>query len=171
MNWRFDNRTLGDGNCFYRAVEQQLCRPELAKWLNPAHCQLSHIQLRKEICDFMMSSLPPDNQPNNWLSSRMGQFLKEIEEIDMSTDRRYWRFTRIRDFLSDQKRDRVWANQIMIQGAACYLGIGIRIASRSNRIEDPVTYIKTGLDMDEETTETLCLGMNEHVHFQSFIPI
>ncbi len=169
MNWRFDTRTIGDGNCFYGALEQQLRRPELAQLLDPAHCQLSHIQLREKICEFMMSSLPPDDQPDNWPSTGMGQFLKASEVLDLKTDPMYANYT-MKKFLTEQKYNKTWANQIMIQGAACYLGLEIWVASNTNRSSDPVSYFKTGPGMDEETTQTLCLGMYELIHFQSFIP-
>ncbi len=168
--WEFDSETIGDGNCLYRAIEQQLRRPKLNQFLNSEHRQLDHVQLRKQICDFMMRSLPPENQPQNSPSIVMGQYFKRCEEIDISSDRSYWGFGTIREFLSDQKRDKVWANQIMIQGAACFLGIGIGVASTNNTSKDPVTYFRPGIIMDEETAETLCLGNYRNIHFQSFIP-
>ena len=45
-NLTFDEPTLGDGNCVYRSIVQQLRRPEVREYVHPGFLMLNHHSLR-----------------------------------------------------------------------------------------------------------------------------
>ena len=103
-----DTVTEGDGHCFFRAVLQQCRRPEIARVLQP-RTFVSHDDLRKKVCNFMVRSRLPVVQD---FKMRWVEFQLEEQWDD------YWK---------KMAKDKEWADAPAVQGTAWFLEKDIHV--------------------------------------------
>ena len=102
---KMDSRTVGDGNCFPRAVAQQCQRAAMA--INTVR---DHKDLRKELCKFMVET-----------ELQVVQDMKRVWEVSggvMEPWDAYWQRMSV---------DKEWVESMFIQGMAWFLERDIHI--------------------------------------------
>ena len=116
LDWRLDEITQGDGNCFPRAVVQQCQRPEIQENLNNDHKELTrdHRSLRHAVCQYML-------HPRH---ACVDAYRKSYMENVYPSSRLSWE-----DYWVGMSQDKVWVDDRFIQGTAWFLGQDIWLAT------------------------------------------
>ena len=98
LDLRMDARTIGDGNCFPRAIKQQCDRPDVGIGIQ------SHGQLRRMVCDFMTNS-----------RDQIVQDMKERWEMDEMGEGESWN-----DHWQRMAKNKVWVEGPSSRGLHCF---------------------------------------------------
>jgi sulfur relay (sulfurtransferase) DsrC/TusE family protein len=140
--------TEGDGNCFYRAVADQLLQLKIAD-----SSSLTHSALRKRVVRFVRKEFNKSER-----SSTMKNLIS-CRESDNS----------FKQMIEEQMRDGIFANETFIIHMAVHLGIAIKVL----KIENEGEHIREELfpsilnnPRDEDKTRYLCIA-HYNEHFQS----
>ena len=153
-----DQLTQGDGNCFYRAVTQQLQRPEISRIVHPQLLSLTHGQMRHHVVSFIRDY------------EMTSTYIQNFKEIHESTQGNVpWN-----KLLSQQEILATYATELFISATAFLVGIDIHITSNTNTIANPVTIITHNLDgiiNNNNTDPVMLIGSISQVHFQSLLPV
>ena len=96
-NLTFDEPTLGDGNCFYRSIAQQMRRPEICHYLHPRFLVLNHHSLRLAVVQFAQDNA---HLPCVMLYRQLYDSAIYLEHNNMSWEQ----------FLQHQAQNSVYAN-------------------------------------------------------------
>ncbi|XP_057310732.1 uncharacterized protein LOC130648690 [Hydractinia symbiolongicarpus] len=121
-NITYRELTIGDGNCFYRAVVQQLNRPEIRQIVSPELHFQNHLQLRAAVVKFVRKN------------SNLSIFQNNRDFLSISPEE--WE----RD-LQIQSRSTVDVVEIFIRAASIMLGVNILITSDTSTAIHPYTLI------------------------------
>ena len=137
--------TMGDGNCFYRAVIESLSlttRPYLG----------NHVSLRNEVVSFV-------NQNKN--AEFVISWLETFAEIDPST---------LNDNIADQFRNGVYTDELFIRATAIYLNIVILCTKSNSTLAYPYEIFQA-VDVSFEDRfafpGTYIIIGHRNLHFQS----
>ena len=147
--FKMDKRTLGDGNCFPRAVKQQCDRPAVE-----VSSIQSHTDLRRKVTHYMLHS-----------QDRM--------VVDM---KRRWEELEVRwsweDYWHRMARDTEWVEEPFIWATAWFLNRDIWIVWNTATPENPLTFFSG----HREGNGTAChgvpliIGHHTDTHYQSLLP-
>ena len=134
--------TRGDGNCFYHAVlEQVRNRPEVSRLIPlevlESGALTDHLSLRQAVVCYVRRAVDPV-----FLGKTRGEF---------------------DEWLHHQALPAVFAEDIVVQSAATYLGVDIWLISDQNTPEAPYTKMDGG----HVAGVHIILGYKPQVHFQS----
>ena len=159
LNWRLDEITQGDGNCFPRAVVQQCQRTEVQESLESSRKSHTkdHRSLRQAVCQFMLHPCHPCVEA----------YKKSYMEKVYPSSRISWE-----DYWIGMSQDKVWVDDRFIQGAAWYLGQDIWIVTTGSTPEMP--YFAYSGNIDDSSVPCsgvpLLVGYQLNLHYQSLLP-
>ena len=149
---KMDTRTVGDGNCFPRAVTQQCQRAAMA--INTVR---DHKDLRKKLCKFMVET-----------ELQVVQVMKRLWEVSGGVEEpweAYWQ---------RMSGDKVWVESMFIQGMAWYLERDIHLimdcATPANPWMEPISGNRDGSG-SACPGGFLILGYHRGLHYQSLLPL
>ena len=163
--------TPGDGNCFYRAVIEQLKdRNDLGDVSLLLSQYPNHQVLRFEVVDFVRFLSVYQNIPyvNNY------KFLYEQNILQIpGTSHLNWE-----GFLDQQSHNSIYATELFIKATAVLLDIDIFVTSENCNENQPFNRISRFWNNDDpnihqeyQSNKYLLLGNLNSDHFQSLIPV
>ena len=161
---KLDTPTQGDGNCWVRAVEQQLERPELEEQLNERTRQLlsvrkpkRYLALKKSIAEFATTSQHPTIKRAKERFENDGQ-----GAVDGVTWENHWR---------QLARDREWSDEVMVQATAWFTGHDIQIVMTTGTPDEPFRIFRGNLEDPEKDCPgyPLWIGYQNDIHYQSLL--
>ena len=137
LHLKFDDFTVGDGNCFPRAVVQQCRRLEINTNLteNRKTKTKHYMNVRAAVCKFMTSSQHPSIQ----------QFKQSYIENEWPTNGIAWN-----DYWIAMSQDKVWVDYKFIQGTAWYLNQDIMVVTTRSTPVNP------------QTLSNIDIGLSQH---------
>ena len=124
LHIKLDEITLGDGNCFPRAVVQQCNREEIHKNLDN-HKKIAaknFMSLRNAVCKFMMETD----------QTCVKAFRQSYMTNEYPLNRINWK-----DYWFGMCQDKVWVDYKFIQGTAWYLNHDIMLVTTGSTPEIP----------------------------------
>ena len=145
LNVTYDCPTIGDGNCWYRSVIQQMKRPEIRALLRPDLIFSDHGKLRLAVVDFIRQNQKSVIPIINFRTL----YETEGNDLRIENNNRTWH-----EFLNHQERDTVFATELFIQATAVFLGIDICVTSETCTPNLP--YIMLGRCWEHIVLPTLC---------------
>ena len=149
-----DNETIGDGNCFFRAVLQQLHRGDNFQYQ-------SHRELRMKVVDYVERDI--QLQHNDVFQTGKQQYIIERKYGNESNEQAWQRL------LIEMRCCGKWADDIFILCTALFLQQNIKVTScLQNKLHPWTTFY--GSSSMNSWKPPLTLGMIPNVHFQSIIP-
>ena len=157
LSFQLDEKTPGDGSCFFWSVLQQLRRKEIYPTLRPDLRKLvdnnNALELRRAVCRFSLSS-PLVQEKRVYLEAANNNVPWE----------RYWS-----TMLTPDK----WADGAVLRTTALFLGMNIRFVETFYSEKDfPFYSMLTTFDEScEEATPDIYIGSDHHFHFQSILPL
>jgi hypothetical protein len=150
-----DVPTVGDGNCFFRAVQQQL------KFEGDSPFK-DHEELRLKLVDFVAHNVE----------------LRGVEEFCVARD--LYIDTRLSEgetrnacwarLLTNMSRSGVWAEDVFVECTALFLKRKLQITSSEHNMQNPWTIFNGENGVGQTQLRPLTLGMLPNVHFQSLLP-
>ena len=156
---KLDEITLGDGNCFPRAVVQQCNRFEINKNLDnhKKSAAQNFMSLRNAVCKFMMETD----------QSCVKAFRQSYMTNEYPVDRIPWE-----DYWFGMNQDKVWVEYKFIQGTAWYLNHDIMLVTTGSTPENPYIYISGNIEDKNKPCSgvPLLIGSLLDSHFQSLLP-
>ena len=160
---QLDTITPGDGNCFSRAVWSQCQRPEIAELL-PDNFS-SYLDLKDRLHKFIMKT-----------GLLVVTEMRERYERDVAPAGREELGGRVETWYAYWLRmlqDRVWSDDVYIQGMAWFLQMDIHIVMSTATPMMPLFTISGSWDGPDHTTHggPLILGYIPNVHYQSLLPL
>ena len=158
----YDFPTLGDGNCFYTSVTQQMKRTDVKKFLDPHLIFTDSHKLRIAVVDYVLRESCKQN-------SYIQQYKNHYEEIlHAENQQRSWIH-----FLHHQANNAVYATELFIKGTAVFLGIDIHINTPGCNISRPYNVVNRFWQNSHEAVNNspaaMLLGNICDIHFQSLI--
>jgi len=162
---KLDTPTQGDGNCWVRAVQQQLERPELEQQLNSRTRQVMTVRkserylvLKKSIAEFATSSQHPTIIRVKESFENEGQ-----GAVDGVTWESHCR---------KLARDREWSDELMVQATAWFIGHDIQLVMTTSTPEEPFRIFRGNLEETEKDCpgNPLWIGYHNSIHYQSLLP-
>lgn len=154
--------TVGDGNCFYRSVVEQL-RDRTDIGLSLLSRRFSdHFYLRQAVVEFVQNN-------HDWQYLTLYKtYFENKTIIEPGSEGLTWA-----QFLERQKCNSVYACECFIKATAVLIQIEIRVTAENNTAEGPYNIITK--HMEENTRRSpdaryLLLGSINRNHFQSLIP-
>ena len=152
--------TPGDGNCFYHALLQQICRFETLDSMIPLTPIPNHLQLRRIICQYIQ-----DNRSEiSYIQEYRELYTNVLQyEYNLSWD----------DFLIQQMCNGVYATELFIKVAAVLLRCNIYITSELCTETHPYNIITPSWGESDHSSSNyiFTIGNLSGVHFQSLIPL
>lgn len=154
--------TLGDGNCFFRALEQQIQRPEIAASLPVRVTQagVQHNQLRSAIVDFV--DMITIHHPGFQISKDI-----YIERNGKPGEHPSVTWHRCCELM---KSNATWAEDIFIEAAAFYLEKDIFVTSATTTREHPWNRICCHQHDQPCPSNPVTMVLINQNHFQSIWP-
>ena len=159
----FDVATLGDGNCFYHAIENQITsRPEIQVYVNRSFLSSNHSQLCSAVVYFV--------RKNQYEVEYIRQYrqLFEIGQIFEHVQNMSWE-----EMLLQQEKNGTYVDTLFIQATAVLLGLDIYVTSENSKRETPFTIIKstwhTNNNSVADNKPVIYLASIDSNHFQSLI--
>ena len=149
-----DDITVGDGNCWFRAVQSQLQRNEVAV---PKHIRsLDHLQLRKRICRFMLKSKLP-------VVLKFRQNWEEFQDEELGDYDQFW---------ENMAESAVWAHGPVIRATAWWLGRNINLVNEQASMDDPFLSFSGNQDGSDAACfgAPLWIGTLTGLHYQTLMP-
>ena len=169
-NLTYDEPTIGDGNCFYHAIVQQLRRPEIRLFVDPELHFQHHHDLRLAVVNFIRQNIVSD------LFKNYRQFYTTSVRHGTMT----WE-----QLLQNQERSTVFVEELFIRATAIMLNVNILVTSENNTQDRPYTLISClpdeshNVSGERQVTQMLTDGNDTGVliglgsinsdHFQSLI--
>ena len=162
---KLDEATRGDGNCWVRAVQQQLERPELRQQLNTRTQEIlnvgkeyRHLKLKSYVAEFATTSSHPTVQEAKSRFETEGQ--GKVEKISWDN---HWKTL---------KKDKEWSDEVMVQATAWFIGVDIQIVYTTGTPDEPFKLV--GGNMEEQHKDCagypLWIGYKNNIHYQSLLP-
>ena len=164
----YDVPTMGDGNCFYRAVlEQMKNRADIKDYFKQSNKHFSNYhELRVSVVNFV--------RLNYTLNNEYIQGYKSLYEASIHLENRNMNWLQ---FLHNQEKDGVYATELFIKATAVFLGIDIRVTSERCTLSNPFNVWSRFWDHHDGANNSfngnvcMLLGNIDNVHFQSLIYI
>jgi hypothetical protein len=160
-----DEATKGDGNCWVRAVEQQLERPEIMQQMNARTREVMntsksnrYLTLKSKIAEFATTSQHPNVKDAKASFQTKGQGL--VEQISWEN---HWNIL---------EKDNEWSDEVMVQATAWFTGIDIHLVMSTGTLRKPFTMMKGNLDDRDKDCPGLpmWIGYINGIHYQSLLP-
>ena len=162
---KLDEATPGDGNCWVRAVVQQLERPEMRQQLNERTREIlnvrkseRHLVLKSRIAEFATTSRHPNILEIKEAFRREGQ-----GQVDNISWEDHWK---------GLKKDKEWSDEVMVQATAWFTEIDIQVVWTTGMPEEPFKTI--GGNMDDRAKDCpgfpMWIGYKNSIHYQSLLP-
>ena len=162
---KLDEATEGDGNCWVRAVVQQLERPEMRQQLNDRTREIlkvrkseRHLVLKSRVSEFATTSKHP-----NILDIKETFETKGQGYIDNISWENHW---------NNLEKDKEWSDEIMVQATAWFTGMDIQVVMTTGMPEEP--FITIGGNMDDRAKDCpgfpMWIGYKNNIHYQSLLP-
>ena len=167
LPFKLDEITLGDGNCFARAVTQQCQRELVKKYLEGRGQSVrTYMELKRNVCQFMKkkTEVPMLKEFKERFEARQSEARMRGERAD-NWDQ-YW---------ERMEKNGEWADAVFVQGTSFYLGTDLfLIPSATANEERPVIPINGNYNqwqLQPCPGPTLLLGYINNLHYQSVLPI
>ena len=162
---KLDEATPGDGNCWVRAVVQQLERPEMRQQLNERTREIlnvrkseRHLALKSRIAEFATTSRHPNILEIKEAFRREGQ-----GQVDNVSWEDHWK---------SLKKDKEWSDEVMVQATAWFTETDIQVVWTTGMPEEPFKTI--GGNMDDRAKDCpgfpMWIGYKNSIHYQSLLP-
>ena len=162
---KLDEATKGDGNCWVRAVQQQLERPELRQQLNERTKEIlkvskqhRYLKLKSDIAEFATTSSHPTILEAKSRFETEGQ--GKVDQISWDT---HWKTL---------KKDKEWSDEVMVQATAWFVGVDIQIVYTTGTPDEPFKLV--GGNIEERHKDCpgypLWIGYINSIHYQSLLP-
>ena len=161
---KLDTPTQGDGNCWVRAVQQQLERPDMVDQLNSRTRQVMSVRkqdrylvLKKSVAEFAITSQHPTIRRAKERFENEGQ-----GAADGVTWKSQW---------NKLARDRQWSDGLMVQATAWFIGHDIQLVMTTSTPEEPFRIIRGNLKDPEKDSpgHPLWIGYQNSIHYQSLL--
>ena len=165
LQLKLDKDTLGDGNCFSRAMVQQFQRPQIKHFLqNRGLAISSFMQLKEKVEEFVRTHMHTDKMKVLKDNFEMSQsnMTRENPDLEPRSWSKYW---------SDMLKDGEWADDTYIQACAWYLNMNIVVVYAGHATPERPFYPMEGNFSSERTGPTLLVGYINGNHYQSLLPL
>ena len=159
---RLDEDTIGDGNCFPRAMVQQFQRPQVKLFLQSRGINIpDYMSLRRKVVHFARRNM----------HTRQFQTMREnydftqenlAEDETPRTWEEYWQAMLV---------DREWPDNFFIQACAWYLQMNIVIVYAGHATPEKPIHPIEGTFNSAKTGPTLLVGHITMQHYQSLLPL
>ena len=166
LPFKLDEITIGDGNCFTRAVLQQCQRNPVKNYLRNRQLNLrNYMELKKNVCQFMLkdSNVPMLREFKVRFEARQGEARLRGEHAH--TWNQYW---------MTMAKDGEWVDAVFVQATAWYLFSDIHLIPTATATKENPFFTING-NYTYETAScpgpALLLGYNSNLHYQSVLPI
>ena len=166
LPFKMDEITIGDGNCFTRAVLQQCQRNPVKNYLRSRQLNLgNYMELKKNVCQFMLkeSNVPMLREFKVRFEARQGEARLRGEHAH--TWNQYW---------MTMAKDGEWVDAVFVQATAWYLFSDIHLIPTATATKENPFFTING-NYTYETAScpgpALLLGYNSNLHYQSVLPI
>ena len=147
------------GNCWYRAVVQQIHRTEVFQMLEPCKIYDSHYHMWLDVVAFVREQVHVSQAVQNYK-----QFYEETLRFEY--DNMSWE-----EFLSNQESGRIYCTEIFSLATAVFLSIDIFVTSENSTLAHPYTLLSRFWNHSQSRSPCPMLIGNIHQnHFQSLIP-
>ena len=159
LPFKLDVITLGDGNCFARAVASQCQRPDVKQQLQNQETPIkNYIDLKKAVTSFMIRSRPDQ------VKAFRKKYQAVIEPVTTETWLKYW---------LRMNNDKEWVDALFVQGTAWYLKHDILIVLTTATQEQPFLRISGNPEDERHPCQgvPLILGCKNNLHYQSLLPL
>ena len=166
LPFKLDEITIGDGNCFTRAVLQQCQRNAVKKYLRSRGLNLgNYMELKKNVCQFMLkeNNVPMLREFKVRFEARQGEVRSSGEHAH--TWNQYW---------MTMAKDGEWVDAVFVQATAWYLYSDIHLIPTATATkENPFFTINGNYTFEKASCPgpALLLGYNSNLHYQSVLPI
>ena len=166
LPFKLDEITIGDGNCFTRAVLQQCQRNPVKNYLRNRQVNLrNYMELKNNVCQFMLkeSNVPMLREFKVRFEARQGEARLRGEHAH--TWNQYW---------MTMAKDGEWVDAVFVQATAWYLFSDIHLIPTATATKENPFFTING-NYTYETAScpgpALLLGYNSNLHYQSVLPI
>ena len=166
LPFKLDEITIGDGNCFPRAVLQQCQRKLVKNYLRNRQVNLrTYMELKRNVCQFMLkeSNVPMLREFKVRFEARQGEARLRGEHAH--TWNQYW---------MTMAKDGEWVDAVFVQATAWYLFSDIHLIPTATATKENPFFTING-NYTYETAScpgpALLLGYNSNLHYQSVLPI
>ena len=159
---RLDEDTIGDGNCFPRAMVQQFQRPQVKLFLQSRGINIpDYMSLRRKVVHFARRNM----------HTRQFQTMREnydftqenlAEDETPRTWEQYWVAMLV---------DREWPDNFFIQACAWYLQMNIVIVYAGHATPEKPIHPIEGTFNSAKTGPSLLVGYITNQHYQSLLPL
>ena len=166
LPFKLDEITVGDGNCFTRAILQQCQRNPVKNYLRSRQVNLrNYMELKNNVCHFMMreSNVPMLREFKVRSEARQGEARLRGEHAH--TWNQYW---------MTMAKDGEWVDAVFVQATAWYLYSDIHLIPTATATkENPFFTINGNYTFEAASCPgpALLLGYNSNLHYQSVLPI
>ena len=166
LPFKLDEVTIGDGNCFTRAVLQQCQRNPVKNYLRNRQVYLrNYMELKKNVCQFMLkeSNVPMLREFKVRFEARQGEARSRGEHAH--TWNQYW---------MTMTKDGEWVDAVFVQATAWYLYSDIHLIPTATATKENPFFTINGNYTFETVScpgPALLLGYNSNLHYQSVLPI
>lgn len=166
LPFKLDEITIGDGNCFPRAVLQQCQRNLVKNYLRNRQVNLrTYMELKKNVCQFMLkeSNVPMLREFKVRFEARQGEARLRGEHAH--TWNQYW---------MTMAKDGEWVDAVFVQATAWYLYSDIHLIPTATATKEKPFFTINGNYTFETAScpgPALLLGYNSNLHYQSVLPI
>ena len=166
LPFKLDEITIGDGNCFTRAVLQQCQRNAVKNYLRSRGLNLgNYMELKKNVCQFMLkeNNVPMLREFKVRFEARQGEVRSSGEHAH--TWNQYW---------MTMAKDGEWVDAVFVQATAWYLYSDIHLIPTATATKENPFFTITGNYTFETAScpgPALLLGYNSNLHYQSVLPI
>ena len=166
LPFKLDEITVGDGNCFTRAVFQQCQRNPVKNYLRSRQVNLrNYMEVKNNVCQFMMkeSNIPMLREFKVSFEARQREARLRGEHAH--TWNQYW---------MTMAKDGEWVDAVFVQATAWYLYSDIHLIPTATATKENPFFTITGNYTFETAScpgPALLLGYNSNLHYQSVLPI
>ena len=166
LPFKMDEITIGDGNCFTRAVLQQCQRNPVKNYLRSRQLNfVNYMELKMNVCQFMLkeSNVPMLREFKVRFEARQGEARLRGEHAH--TWNQYW---------MTMAKDGEWVDAVFVQATAWYLYSDIHLIPTATATkENPFFTINGNYTFETASCPgpALLLGYNSNLHYQSVLPI
>ena len=161
LNYKLDNLTRGQGNCFPLAVLQQLTTTfdifdSLMPEMKTIARNLNYQELRRKVKEFIFTSNDARLAP---LQTNFNEAMNASANSGgpSETWQHYW---------EKMMKDEEWVDSFFVQATAFFLNLNIRIIETSGNETNPYHEIDSG----RPNSKTIHIGYVTAIHYQSLIP-
>ena len=166
LPFKLDQITIGDGNCFPRAIVQQSQRNPVKDYLRSRQANFrTYMELKKGVCQFMLkeSNVPMLQEFKVRFEARQVEARLRGESAD--TWNQYW---------MKMEKDGEWVDAVFVQATAWYLYSDIHLIHTATATKENPFFTINGNYTSETAScpgPAILLGYNSNLHYQSVLPI